>query len=441
MSCVVGTPAPDFELDCTQSGKRKRVRLSDYAGGWLLLFFYPRDFSFVCPTEVRALSARFDEFAERGCEILGVSVDDLDTHDRWTATGTRDGGVEALRYPLASDPGGEIARRFNVFLDTEGVCQRGLFLIDPNGVLQYAVVHNLSVGRSTDDVMRVVTALQTGGLCAVDWAVDDSSIDVQRELSAGRVLSHFRIEDFVGEGASAIVFRATDLKLEREVALKVLRGAVPGVDLISEARLAASVNHPNVCTVHEVSDLQGVPVIAMELVSGGSLEDSLKGGGLGYDLARSRAGAVADGMAAAHAVGVTHGDLKPANVLLTTDGRVKVADFGLASRAVDAEDAGDEPVGAGTPRYLAPERWLGAAPSPAADVFAFGAMFYEMITGRHAFTGNSIMEVLATIRDSDRTPLVGELPVDLRNLLLAALEPDPAQRTVTMKELRNKLSL
>ena len=170
----VGQPAPDFTMKSAKPGDTAKtvgspVSLSDYSGKWLVLFFYPLDFTFVCPTEITALSDRFDEFAEIDAEVLGVSIDSQFSHLAWINTPREQHGLGTLNFPLASDLTKEVARAYGVLIEEAGIALRGLFIIDPNGLLQYAVVNSLNIGRSTDETLRVLQALQTGGLCPSDW--------------------------------------------------------------------------------------------------------------------------------------------------------------------------------------------------------------------------------------------------------------------------------
>lgn len=167
----VGQPAPDFTMKTTADLKtlKSTASLSDYRGKWLVFFFYPLDFTFVCPTEILALSDRYDEFKELDAEILGVSTDSVHSHRAWINTPLDQNGISGVRFPLASDITKEVARKYGVLVEEEGIALRGLFIIDPNGVLQYSVVHNLNIGRSVDETLRVLEALQAGGLCSADW--------------------------------------------------------------------------------------------------------------------------------------------------------------------------------------------------------------------------------------------------------------------------------
>jgi peroxiredoxin (alkyl hydroperoxide reductase subunit C) len=177
----VGQPAPDFDMASTKNVEKlnENVKLSDYEGKWLVLLFYPLDFTFVCPTELTTFSDRYDDFEGIGAEVIGVSTDSVFSHRAWLQTTRDKGGVEGLRYPLASDQTKDISRAYGVLIEQQGVALRGLFVIDPEGMLRYAVIHDLNVGRSAEETLRVIQALQTGGLCQADWKPG------QKTLSAG----------------------------------------------------------------------------------------------------------------------------------------------------------------------------------------------------------------------------------------------------------------
>lgn len=174
MSTTVGQPAPPFEMAVARpednlSTLGASATLADYAGRWLVLFFYPLDFSSVCPTEVMSMSDRYEEFVELGAEVLGVSTDSVYSHLVWTQLPRGRGGVGRLNYSLASDMTREVSRSYGVLLEEKGFALRGIFIIDPEGVLQYSAVNNVNVGRSSDEILRVLQALQTGGFCPADW--------------------------------------------------------------------------------------------------------------------------------------------------------------------------------------------------------------------------------------------------------------------------------
>jgi peroxiredoxin (alkyl hydroperoxide reductase subunit C) len=174
----VGQPAPDFDMASTKNVEKlnENVKLSDYKGKWLVLLFYPLDFTFVCPTELTTFSDRYDDFEAIGADVIGVSTDSVFSHRAWLNTARDKGGVADLRYPLASDQTKEVSRAYGVLIENQGVALRGLFVIDPEGILRYAVIHDLNVGRSAEETLRVIQALQTGGLCQAEWKPGQKTI-------------------------------------------------------------------------------------------------------------------------------------------------------------------------------------------------------------------------------------------------------------------------
>ena len=334
MATLIGNPAPAFDLPCTRfpDPARSRVNLADYGGRWLVLVFYPRDFSLICPTELIGLSQRFDEFAAQNCELLGVSCDSVESHERWIATPRSRGGLGGLSFPLGSDLDGSAARAYGVYQEKDRLAVRGLFIVDPEGLVQYQVVHSLSVGRRSQEVLRVLAGLQSGGLCREDWMTDGPTIDPFQVIRPGSYFSHYQIEAEAGSGTFARVYRAKDLQLDRSVALKVFKPDCPVTPsaALAEARVAAALNHPNLCTIYAVDDSAGVPIISMEYIAGESLSKAFRPGQRSNESLLSIARQIAAGMAAAHAEGIVHGDLKPENVMVTAEGVVKVLDFGLA---------------------------------------------------------------------------------------------------------------
>lgn len=172
--CVVaqvGSPAPDFTMESTRNLETldQPVKLADYRGKWLVMFFYPLDFTFVCPTEITAFSDAASKFRAVGAEVLGISVDSKFTHRAWIKTPRDKNGLGELNFPLAADITKKVSRQYGVLLEDKGVALRGLFIVDPKGTLQYAVIHNLGVGRSVDETLRVLQAFQTGELCPANW--------------------------------------------------------------------------------------------------------------------------------------------------------------------------------------------------------------------------------------------------------------------------------
>ena len=171
----VGRPAPDFELEGYYNGQFRKYKLSDYRKKWVILLFYPLDFTFVCPTEVLNFSAAAEPFAKLNCQIFGISVDSIYVHKAWVDTKREDGGLGgSLNYPLLSDLNKVTARDYGILMEDEGVALRGLFLISPEGVIMHATINSLSVGRSVTEAMRVMKAFQfvssqEGQVCPADW--------------------------------------------------------------------------------------------------------------------------------------------------------------------------------------------------------------------------------------------------------------------------------
>jgi alkyl hydroperoxide reductase subunit AhpC len=455
LSTLIGNPAPPFDLPCTRfpDPGRARARLSDYQGRWLVLLFYPRDFSLICPTELIGLSQRFEEFAKQNCDILGISCDPVELHERWMATPTGRGGLGGLNFPLASDVDGVASEAYRVYQERQQVAVRGLFIIDSEGLIQYQVVHNLSVGRRSQEVLRVLTALQSGGLCREDWMPDQSQLDPFEALRPGLFFSHYLVEHEIGSGTFARVYLARDLQLDRPVALKVFKPDCPVTPsaALAEARSAAALNHPNVCTIYAVDDTAGVPIIAMEYVTGQLLSAHPRGADASLDELLSVTRQLAAGMAAAHEAGIVHGDLKPENVMVSEDGVVKILDFGLARRlrrlrpvaTQETDELGIAESGDGlygTPRYLAPEQTRGEPATFASDVFALGVVLYELATGKSAFPAPHVLRVLEEIRTVNPDRMAAEAPEPFRTLIAPMLAPDPARRTLTMRQIVDQVN-
>ncbi|MEP6849256.1 MAG: peroxiredoxin [Acidobacteriota bacterium] len=176
----VGKPAPDFNMPSTKNIDTlgENVKLSDYKGKWLILLFYPLDFTFVCPTELIHFSDRLEDFHGVGAEVVGVSTDSVHSHRAWLKTPVDKNGIEGVKYPIASDVGGKLAKAYNILVEEANIALRGLFIINPEGVLQYSVIHDLNIGRSVDETLRVLQGLQTGGLCAADWKPGQENLKV-----------------------------------------------------------------------------------------------------------------------------------------------------------------------------------------------------------------------------------------------------------------------
>ncbi|EFD92906.1 MAG: alkyl hydroperoxide reductase/ Thiol specific antioxidant/ Mal allergen [Candidatus Parvarchaeum acidophilus ARMAN-5] len=163
---MIGTKAPEFELEAYYNGEFKKVKLSDYKGKWLVLFFYPADFTFVCPTELEGFADDYDKFKDKNTEIVAASVDSAYVHKAWAENDKR---IKKVKFPIIADRKGELSKLYGVYNEESGNAHRGLFIIDPDGLIKYLVITDDNVGRSTDETYRVLTALQSGGLCGVNW--------------------------------------------------------------------------------------------------------------------------------------------------------------------------------------------------------------------------------------------------------------------------------
>jgi len=184
----VGQKAPDFKAAAVmENGSFKDISLSDYKGKHVLLFFYPLDFTFVCPTEILAFSEGNSEFQKRGVQLLACSIDSKFTHLAWRKTPRKDGGLGDVKYPLISDMNKEIGRKYGVLLEDAGIALRGLFLIDKEGVIRHMLVNDLPLGRSVDEALRLVDALQyfekNGEVCPANWKPGSDTIKPDVEKS------------------------------------------------------------------------------------------------------------------------------------------------------------------------------------------------------------------------------------------------------------------
>ena len=174
MAVLVGKQAPDFNATAVfGNNEMKPLKLSDYKGKYVVMFFYPLDFTFVCPSELIAFDHRLDEFKKRGVEVIGVSIDSQFTHLAWKNTPVEKGGIGQVQYPLVADVKHDICRAYDVEFEAAGVAFRGSFLIDKNGVVRHQVVNDLPLGRNVDEMLRMVDALQFteehGEVCPAGW--------------------------------------------------------------------------------------------------------------------------------------------------------------------------------------------------------------------------------------------------------------------------------
>jgi serine/threonine protein kinase len=251
-------------------------------------------------------------------------------------------------------------------------------------------------------------------------------------------IAHYRIGAKLGQGAMGEVYRATDTKLGRDVAIKLISPALAEdqsrlASFTREAQVLASLNHPNIAAIYGVED----HALVMELVEGPTLADRIKQGPIPLDEALRIARQIAEGLAAAHDRGIVHRDLKPANIKLTPDGTVKLLDFGLARAAAVATVSPDDAatvalsmaggdVIAGTPAYMAPEQARGLPLDRRADIWAFGVVLYEMLTGTSLFTGQTTTDIMAAVVREE--PDLTRVPVSVRPVLRRCLEKDPKRR-------------
>ena len=172
-SLQVGQKAPDFAAQALMRDDGvKDVKLSDYKGKWVVLFFYPLDFTFVCPTEIQGFNKHIQEFKKLNAEILGASTDSVYSHKAWV-----EHGLGKVEFPILGDTGHQVAKSFNVLLHDKGIALRGTFIIDPNGILKSAVVNDLPVGRSVEETLRTVQALQTGKLTGCGWKPGEKTLN------------------------------------------------------------------------------------------------------------------------------------------------------------------------------------------------------------------------------------------------------------------------
>ena len=173
MTAFVSQLAPDFKAEAYVDGGFREISLSQFKGKKVVLFFYPLDFTFVCPTEILAFADAMEEFKKRDTAVLGVSVDSKFTHHAWANTAREDGGIKGVNYPLISDLNKQIARDYGVLLEDSGIALRGLFIINKDGILKHSTINHLDLGRSIDEVLRLLDAVDYteahGEVCPANW--------------------------------------------------------------------------------------------------------------------------------------------------------------------------------------------------------------------------------------------------------------------------------
>jgi Tol biopolymer transport system component len=266
----------------------------------------------------------------------------------------------------------------------------------------------------------------------------------------GQMLGHYQIIERLGAGGMGEVFKARDTRLNRIVAIKILPAdRVTDPDrkqrFVQEAQAASALNHPNIVIVYDINSEDGVDYMVMECVAGKTLDALIPRQGMRLGAALKIAIQIADALAKAHSAGIIHRDLKPANVMVSDDGHVKLLDFGLA-KLIETPSADDErtrtqplktEVGVimGTTAYMSPEQAEGRAVDIRSDIFSFGSVLYEMVTGRHAFAGESRMSTISAILKDEPKP-IEDAPPDLNKIIRRCLRKDPARRTQHMDDVR-----
>jgi len=281
-----------------------------------------------------------------------------------------------------------------------------------------------------------------------EWSIDESG---RGALVPGSQIGVYRIEAALGEGGMGTVYRALDTKLNRPVAIKVLSDHLADAParrrFQREAQMASSLNHPHLVTVYDVGEFEGRQYLVTEFVDGGTLRDWAKAEKRSWrDIVELLTG-VADGLAAAHNAGILHRDIKPANILVAKNGYAKLADFGLAkltqndeSREADATRTLTEGhtrpgVILGTIAYMSPEQASGNPLDARSDIFSFGVVLYELLSGKRPFAGATELEVLKTIIHGQPEPMSADVPQPVRGVVEKALEKDPGERYQSMREM------
>jgi serine/threonine protein kinase len=267
----------------------------------------------------------------------------------------------------------------------------------------------------------------------------------------GQRLLHYEIVEKLGEGGMGVVYKARDAHLDRFVAIKVLppekvADAGRKARFVQEAKSASALNHPNIVVVHDIASDGGTDFIAMEFVGGRTLDQLIPRKGMRLNDALKIAVQIADALTKAHVAGIVHRDLKPGNLMVTGDGLVKVLDFGLAKlteTALSEDEATrtakphtEEGTVVGTAAYMSPEQAEGKPVDARSDIFSFGAVLYETVTGARAFRGDSRMSTLAAVLHNEPTPMGAEVPRELERIIRRCLRKDPARRFQHMDDVK-----
>jgi peroxiredoxin 2/4 len=173
---MINDKAPEFDGDAYVAGQIRKTKLKEYKGNWVVLFFYPLDFTFVCPTEIRAFATKEADFKKINAQIIGCSTDSAYSHKAWFEK-----DLSEVKYPVLADSTHSISKAYGVLKEDEGIAYRGTFIINPEGIIKYIVVSDLNVGRSVEETLRVVQALQTGGLCPIEWHPGQKTIGEKKK--------------------------------------------------------------------------------------------------------------------------------------------------------------------------------------------------------------------------------------------------------------------
>ena len=264
-------------------------------------------------------------------------------------------------------------------------------------------------------------------------------------LASGARLGPYEILAPLGSGGMGEVYRAADSRLGRDVAVKVLpehlaRNPDARARFEREARAVAALSHPNILAIHDIGAEGDVHFLVTELLEGETLRGRLRQAGLGWRKGAEIAAAVADGLAAAHGKGITHRDLKPENIFVTSDGRVKILDFGLArwqareEGAAEAETETEAGTVLGTVGYMSPEQVRGGRADAPSDIFSLGCVLYEMVAGARAFSGPTPAQTMSAILEHDPVP-PASAPPDLQSVIRHCLEKNPGERFQSARDL------
>lgn len=321
-------------------------------------------------------------------------------------------------------------------------------------------VESLLAGEKHNDNFLESPALELAAKAIAAHSDDQAQLPrsdinpANREL-VGERISHYQILEKIGAGGMGVVYKARDLHLNRFVAIKVLPAErVTDSErkrrFILEARAASALNHPNIVTVHDVTDEDGLDFIVMEFVPGKTLDLLIGRKGLKLGDALKYSAQIADALATAHAAGIVHRDLKPGNIVVTGTGLVKVLDFGLAKlvatgplAATQETKQTEEGTIVGTVAYMSPEQAEGKTVDARSDIFSFGSVLYEMITGQRAFQGDNKLATLSAILERDPVPpsqINKQIPTELEKLILRCLRKDPERRLQHMGDIKLALT-